>query len=206
MIAICMPCGGGMVCMKTAFDLMALYHHTCQRMPRVEIIAAPVGGCYVSLNRQSLADRSLEAGAQAILWIDADQTFPKDGLLRLALHDLPYVGASYRARTPDNGYKVMLPMLGGVAPPGEQILTDDLAYLPGGFCLVRKEVYEAIPRPWYRADFGLDPERPGEFIGEDVYFGLRARQAGFKIWCDLPLTKQVGHILAHEFRVVDHAS
>jgi hypothetical protein len=48
--------------------------------------------------RDHLAKAALAAGADKILWIDADQTFPPDTLIRLLARNLRIVGANYVRR------------------------------------------------------------------------------------------------------------
>lgn len=49
--------------------------------------------------------------------------------------------------------------------------------------LVKREVFEAIPAPWFQLGQAGNPEEPNE----DVYFCRRAREAGYKILVDLEL-------------------
>ena len=111
-------------------------------------------------------------------------------LSRLVARDLPIVGATYRNRKAPHDYMLSL-------RPGATIEEElpSVNYLPGGFQLVRKEVYASLKPPYYRADYGLNPLNPTQYVGEDVYFGWTVRDAGFDIKCDLMLTREVGHIL-----------
>lgn len=184
-VAVCFPTG------NTVEPKTALALATLARSTRVPLILSSMGTCYVSLNRSMLAQAALDAGADAILWIDADQTFPHDGLDRLLAHDLPYVGATYRSRKAPHPY--MVPMLDKEFGPLVRV-----AYLPNGFSLVKREVYDAVGFPYYRADWGLNPAKPEDFEGEDIHFGRRAREAGFDIMCDMVLTEEIGHVIGIE--------
>lgn len=55
--------------------------------------------------------------------------------------------------------------------------------LPAGFLLIKREVFAKIPKPWFvYGDPGLTSgDQP---VGEDIYFSLKARKAGFKLWVD----------------------
>lgn len=55
--------------------------------------------------------------------------------------------------------------------------------------LIKREVIDALDDPFFRPD----PE--GEGLNEDVYFCQRAREAGFKIYCDPAIL--FGHISTH---------
>src|SRR5688572_29556584 len=70
-------------------DQLDISTHMAVRCPRIEIA------------RETLAQAALDAGSDYILWLDADQTFPDDALLRLIKHNLPFVGCNIRKRNPD---------------------------------------------------------------------------------------------------------
>jgi hypothetical protein len=63
--------------------------------------------------------------------------------------------------------------------------------LPHGCVLVKRHVYERIPQPHYIQEFipSLNLE-----IGEDIYFCQQAQKAGFEVWCDQELSREVAHI------------
>jgi hypothetical protein len=63
--------------------------------------------------------------------------------------------------------------------------------LPHGCVLVHRSVYEKIPQPHYLQDYV--PEINLE-IGEDIYFCNKAKEAGFDVWCDHELSKELSHI------------
>lgn len=162
------------------------------------------GGCFLAWSRSTLVLEALKNGADAVLMIDSDQTFPPHALDRLVSHDLPYVGCTYPKRDVEKGYPLMRPVLSGDVSEIAIKSLVKMHYLPGGFQYVRKEVYEAVGYPFYRAEFGLHGD-PEEFIGDDVYLGSLARNAGFDVWCDLDLTSEIGHLLKHKFQRNGHA-
>jgi hypothetical protein len=55
----------------------------------------------------------------------------------------------------------------------------------------KREVYEKVPQPHYLQEFipSLNLE-----IGEDIYFCQQAQKAGYQIWCDQELSREVAHI------------
>jgi hypothetical protein len=63
--------------------------------------------------------------------------------------------------------------------------------LPHGCVLVKREVYEKVPQPHYLQEYvpHLNLE-----IGEDIFFCQQAAKAGYEIWCDQELSKEVSHI------------
>ena len=70
--------------------------------------------------------------------------------------------------------------------------------IPTGCLLIRMRVFDKIPKPWFSTRI------EGEKIqGEDYYFCDRAREAGFEIWCDGDLSREIGHIGQAVYRLDD---
>ncbi len=53
-----------------------------------------------------------------------------------------------------------------------------------GFALIKKGVFEKVPRPWFPCQPVQMPGGDWLFCGEDVCFSMAARKAGFQIWVD----------------------
>jgi hypothetical protein len=62
------------------------------------------------------------------------------------------------------------------------------------FMLVKRGVFESIKAPWFASTAIDDPSGPNGkiYVGEDIYFCLKAKEAGYKIWLDP--TVKVGHL------------
>lgn len=147
-------------------------------------------------------------GADYLLWIDSDQTFPPDALLRLLKHDVPVVGCNY----PTRGEPAMPTAIGF---DGEDIRTTEalaeardlqrVAALGLGFCLVKVPIFEVVERKlpgvrWFQSD--ISPT--GELVtGEDVHFFNQVRKAGFPVFLDHALSWQIGHLAETERRNSD---
>lgn len=59
-----------------------------------------------------------------------------------------------------------------------------------GFCLVKREVFERMPEPWYER-FHSTRHRD-RWFGNDLYFCYKAKASGFRIW--LHSGVEVGHL------------
>jgi hypothetical protein len=59
------------------------------------------------------------------------------------------------------------------------------------FCLIRRDVIEAIEPPWFK--------RNQAGAGEDFYFCRKVKEAGFGIYLDLSV--QTGHVCGDDFIV-----
>ena len=72
---------------------------------------------------------------------------------------------------------------------------DDFAQR-GGMLMIKRAVFEKLRKPWFETCYR---EEHDDWLGEDVYFCIRAREAGFGIWVDHDLSKQVTHQGIYEF-------
>jgi hypothetical protein len=53
----------------------------------------------------------------------------------------------------------------------------------GGVLMVHRKVWDTIPEPWFRWQYGNNPLNPADgTAGEDVSFCRLVRQHGFKVW------------------------
>ena len=60
----------------------------------------------------------------------------------------------------------------------------------------KMSVFEKMKRPYFRfIDKEESDELPeGQTLGEDYYFCNKMREAGIRMWCDIDLSYQVGHV------------
>jgi hypothetical protein len=147
----------------------------------------------MSRNRLVRVALGFDPACTHILWIDSDMTFPQDALQRLLAHDKDIVGAFYNKRKPP--YITVGHLLKPVDISKGGLHQADL--MPHGLCLVKREVYERLPAPWYVE--GYDPslaneDDPDGTVGEDAGFSRAALAAGIEMWCDADLTFDTGHI------------
>jgi hypothetical protein len=171
-----------------------------------------VGG-YAAIDqaRNQMATDALLEGFEETLWIDSDIGFNPDDVEALRRHDLPIVGGIY----PRKGLRKLAchvlpgtPRLvfgkgGGLA---------EILYAPGGFLLVRREVYLAIQRkldlpvcnerfgrptvPYFQPMVRSTDEGPW-YLAEDFAFCERARRSGFKVWADTRV--RLWHVGAYRY-------
>jgi hypothetical protein len=130
------------------------------------------------------------------LWIMGDDhVFNPDILLRLLARDVDIVVPFVMTRTPPYA-PVVMSEPNGLDEHGH--LEYQIAWLPesglhevyaagSAGMLIRRPVLEAIADPWFSTD--------GKGLNEDFAFCRKAREAGFKIHCDVDV--QMGHIATH---------
>jgi len=152
-------------------------------------------GSVITIARRNLAEIFMKSDFDYIWWVDSDMKFPIDAPVRMLKHNVPIVGVNYRRRRfPKPNFTGMMGTPGAYtefqttdqSPPMELI-----DVLPHGCVLVHRSVYEKIPGPFYLQEFV--PELNLE-LGEDIFFCNRVKEAGFEIWCDQQLSREVAHI------------
>jgi hypothetical protein len=152
-------------------------------------------GSVITIARRNLTDIFLKSDFDYIWWVDSDMKFPIDAPIRLLKRGKHIVGVNYRRRRfPNPTFTGMMGTSGQFtefqttdnSPPMEKI-----DVLPHGCVLVHRSVYEKIPQPHYLQEYipSLNLE-----IGEDIYFCQQAQKAGFEVWCDQELSREVAHI------------
>lgn len=160
-----------------------------------------VSSSMLTEGRHRLAAEALNAGADYLLWADADHVFPADALCRLWAHGKDIVGCNYARRAN--------PTAPTAACDGELVYTSTEAsdiervdHLGFGLCLMRASVFDALQlhaeaegRDSFLPLFLFEPTPDHRtMIGEDVFFFGKCRKAGLEIWCDHGLSWHVGHV------------
>jgi uncharacterized membrane protein len=152
-------------------------------------------GSVITIARRNLADIFIKSDFDYIWWVDSDMKFPIDTPIRLLAHNKPIVGVNYRRRRFPNPN--FTGMMGNPGSYTEFKTTQDspdmelIDVLPHGCVLVKREVYEKIPQPHYIQEYISELNLE---IGEDIYFCQQVKKAGYEIWCDQKLSKEVAHI------------
>lgn len=176
-------------------------------------------GTYVHDARQQLAEEVLNEGADYILWLDADMRFPPDLLIRLLKRSEPFVGTNYSTRTGIPEYTALKRITSSGDGPSKRCVTgpdstglEEVQAVGMGAALVHASVFRALHDPhgpdgpwfWYRWLDELDQQ-----MGEDVYFCELVRDAGFAVYVDHDVSKDVAHVgdfsfkLEHAFDLMD---
>ncbi|MCW3657549.1 glycosyltransferase [Burkholderia cenocepacia] len=197
-VGVCIP-SGDMVHADFAMSLAALAFTT-----RHPIALLNAKGSLVVTNRNTLVDQAAQLDCEWLLFLDSDLVFPRDTVARLIAHDKDIVGATYCKRVPP--YEVLGRTLTGERLEAASGLVE-VAGLPTGCLLVRRSVFDALCRPYFRTPAHEDGDvdgMPAHIEGEDYYFCRVAREAGFSVWLDVDLTMQLGHIGQQIFAIPTH--
>ena len=151
----------------------------------------------VYLSRDRLGVLALEKRADWLLFIDSDMTFEPDMLKKL-LEDAEsgkdiVTGLCFRRR-PDFNPAIWKKIRPGM--PGESVVEtyddypEDDVFEVEGCGMAAVLIKASILKDVFESQQALFAPIPG--YGEDVSFCLRARKAGFRLWCDSRI--KIGHI------------
>lgn len=163
------------------------------------VIRIHTSGSLLVRERNDLVKAFLESDCTHMLFVDSDIAWNPTDIKRLLDHKEDFVAALYPARGPDKCF-----LFRGMYGENKKMDVSqkgllEMEYIPAGFMLIRRIVFESIilqmPELFYEPKseelkhtrghlfFGIEIWE-GEFWGEDYVFCRRARQCGFKIWID----------------------
>ena len=154
---------------------------------------------WIDVMRDACAQSAISANPDYILWLDADQTYPHDTVLRLIKHvddgKMVVCGITAdRMRRMNN-----IAAFGG--PAGVHNITETFPVNRGlqrieisgfGGVMTHPDVFKKLEYPYFQMSWleGEDGEKYKH--GEDVSFYRHCRDAGIECWCDTDL--HFGHL------------
>lgn len=180
-VGLVIPTGGSQVHVDFAKSLLELVTHSDDHFvfinPRSSLVP-------VARNRG--VTEALNNEVDYLLFLDSDMSFPAETAVRLMAAGKDIIGCNYLQRNPPHR-SLAFPRGGGKKTHSGGVVEVDR--IPTGVMLVRRKVFETLPRPWF-----FTPVREnGGILGEDYYFCDKAREAGFSVWMDCELSTQVVH-------------
>jgi hypothetical protein len=176
-IAIAMP-NAGTVQSLTALCLasLTLYVASTDGPP---LLIAPTGR--IEQNRNMAVEVALKANCDYLMFVDADMTFPMDTVARLIAHKVDIVGCNAAGRV--SGKPVF-------DYSGAGLLK--VPAIGMAVTLIKTSVFWEMNAPWY-----VSPPRSwaaSDLISSDINFCNMAGNQDYKIYCDLDLSKEIGHL------------
>lgn len=164
--------------------------------PIITLRKAWAMGSRITSARNAIVDHARMVGCTDILWIDDDTKFPINGLIRLLEHDKDIVCATTCSRSGTDNTPIGVAL---EAQEGQQLVKMERVGFP--FMLIKMAVFDKLRQPYFAEPpvWMFNKEIATKYedldvIGEDTYFCLFARAAGFDIWCDGALSLEIGHI------------
>lgn len=195
-VVICVPTNG-MVHAKFTYCLVQAIKYTEQQ--GIPVTLEMDAGTVLSNQRQVLLDLAVDKyNAEHVMWLDSDMTFPEDTIVRLLEHRKRVVCATYSKRVPP-----FHPTAFHSIDPVEPVDTTgnglvQIRYSGFGCLLMKASIADEMPSP----HFPLKWHAPSStWHGEDMGFCDLLHHNDIKIFCDLDLSQEMGHLGQQEFRV-----
>lgn len=152
-------------------------------------------GSLIYVAREQLAAQAITMNADYILWLDSDVTFNPELLADLIAHDKDFVtGIYFRRRPPFSPTIFSEVRYGETAEEYKAVNYDDypldstfeIDACGFGAVLMKTQVMRDVLDQYGQ---GFTPMRG---FGEDISFCIRAKQCGYKLWCDSSI--KLGHV------------
>lgn len=188
-VAIAVPSGD-----MVHADFAMAYAQLCMTSAGLPLQLVTVKSSIVAQARNTGVEHAKDFKADFIFFLDSDMVFPPATLLHLLLHRKDIVGATYTKRV------APFDILGTKLINQPAGLSGDLLEMqriPTGCLLINMRVFDKLSKPYFRFETNAN----GDIVGEDYVFCDRARKAGFRIWCDAALSREIGHIGQNVYRL-----
>lgn len=153
---------------------------------------SPIEGSGISANREKMVADALETDVTHILFIDDDMGYAPNVLHVLAEKRLPIVGCNYKMRVKGEGFTALS------VDKKSRIVTNKKTkgierchYTGFGMCLIKREVFERTPRPWFLIGYNT---KVHQYTTEDGGFARQLKKTKYKWYVDHDASKLVIHI------------
>ena len=159
-------------------------------------------GPYIDMNRECLVESAKEMEPDYILFLDDDQTYPKDTPEILLNHNKQVVGGVTPIKLTGQ------PMLWDYVENGEIKLWLDfngnsgLTKVDGmgmGGVMIDYSVFDKLEPPYFKIQDIKKAGSDTSYRGEDITFYKKCMDAGIDVWADLDL--RFGHLSIREIRL-----
>lgn len=153
--------------------------------------------------RTWVCQSGIDAGATHLLLLDSDMTYPAD-LAHRFMAGVDRVGGFVAANCPTRRHPIRWTARQLDGEPHDSAATDATWSTVGSVgvavAMIRAELWSKLERPAF--NFAVTPRG---WIGEDIWFCERLKQAGASPVVDNLVSREIGHVGAHEFRAADIA-
>jgi cellulose synthase/poly-beta-1,6-N-acetylglucosamine synthase-like glycosyltransferase len=199
-VAICIPARGQME-VTTAFDLTMMAAYMAGKK-NIDLNVYTSQGTLIFDQRNSLVRTAVDEKCDYILFIDADMRFPKTTLERLLAHkkDIIGVNATTRMMPPKpTARNIQINEDGSV--DWLEVLSNKekgigkVDAIGCGVMLIKTSCLKNIPQPY----FYFEQLLKGKLLGEDIYFCIKAKDAGIDTWVDHDLSMEIGHVGSYTY-------
>jgi cellulose synthase/poly-beta-1,6-N-acetylglucosamine synthase-like glycosyltransferase len=199
-VAICIPARGQME-VTTAFDLTMMSAYMAGKK-NIDLNVYTSQGTLIFDQRNSLVRTAVQENCDYILFIDADMRFPKTTLERLLAHkkDIIGVNATTRMMPPKpTARNIQINEDGSVdwleVFSNKEKGIGKVDAIGCGVMLIKTSCLKNIPQPY----FYFEQLLKGKLLGEDIYFCIKAKDAGIDTWVDHDLSMEIGHVGSYTY-------
>jgi cellulose synthase/poly-beta-1,6-N-acetylglucosamine synthase-like glycosyltransferase len=199
-VAICIPARGQME-VTTAFDLTMMAAYMAGKK-NIDLNVYTSQGTLIFDQRNSLVHTAVKEKCDYILFIDADMRFPKNTLERLLAHkkDIIGVNATTRMMPPKpTARNIQINEDGSVdwleVFSNKEKGIGKVDAIGCGVMLIKTSCLKDIPQPY----FYFEQLLKGKLLGEDIYFCIKAKDAGIDTWVDHDLSMEIGHVGSYTY-------
>jgi len=180
------------------YDLtMAILTHN-RNHPDDEIILSMKRGTLIADQRHELAKKAILEEADYLLMLDSDMRFPHDIIEQMVARDKEIVAACSSTRkfpAKTNAFRSIRPSL-HLWIDEDSTGLHEVAAVGTAIMLIKTEVFFRMDLPFFEIVWD---DYFQHFMGEDVYFCAKARQAGYQVWVDQDLSHSIRHTGSYEF-------
>lgn len=141
--------------------------------------------------RQMAAKDAIRGGFTHILYLDDDMYFPPHLLAKMLERNLEAVAINYARKEPGNRNAIAFGLDGQGIFSKDKKGVEEVWGFGFGAVLIELKPLKEMPFPWFEHRWLEDKE---EYMGEDMYFCMKARAHGIKIYIDHDLSNQCAHI------------
>jgi hypothetical protein len=187
-LAILVPCRENVYSLFTA-SLVELVKTTI--MAGIDVHVLYDQSTILLSQREKLAKQALSINADYALWLDSDMLVPSTTAMRLMGHNKDIVCGNYMKRsvplqtvayTERGDWDSWLPL-------ESQEELEEVEGIGMGCMMIKTEILKNIEPPFFNFEY-----YDNDWHGEDFYFQQKLRDAGYKIWVDMNLSRQIYHI------------
>ena len=155
-------------------------------------------GSVLLTQREKLVNSSFDVGADYILWLDSDMTFPSTTLTRLLSHNKNIVGCNYKKRSNPQtpvAYKEVGNWDSWLPLDEEESLVE-VQGVGMGCILIKTELFKKINKPYFEFTYNKETD---DWLGEDFNLFSKFRNIGENIYIDTDLSREIGHLGIYKF-------
>lgn len=211
-LAICIPSGGSWSAdfgMHLVFLTNYLAAHGIIEGKTVQYYIQNKRGSILANMREWMVQAAIKQKATHILFLDSDQTFPRDLVHRLMKHGKQVVACNVATKMlPPSSTARLKGGLHGVPLFTKEHDTDLVPVwrVGTGVMLINLNIFkrEGMEAPWFNQRW--NPELNG-YVGEDWAFCEKLEASGVKIYVDQDVSREIGHVgsLTYDHSMVDEA-